>query len=679
MEHVPELGIDPNYVISRDRDGKVLSRFKDNKWDLRVYGATSTFSFESWWGAISQTPMDTLARKLTDEIKTICWLNIFETTANAGRSRGVAYLPQVTSLLRAIAKMAHALNITLAKAENCAQFQVALSSSIANGDRGFSMPATMMSLLKDMAFWHQLNTIKYPVPRLVPESGLRHFLTILQIKTSLLKDRREHHALIPTRLFGKIISGALNQLKMIEPYLHSLEEFIKAINSDPNLWIGSRRKTKKNLQRISRLNRNGDIQISPKIKGISLSTVETLERFGLTSYMNQVGLNNLQSIDAHISHLQILCIILIHAFSGMRSSEVKVMPFEPTVHLAANGFGDLPVLVSHLQKFTQRGNYSHPLVWATSKEGLYAVGIAQQLARLRWFRYHLPEDELPSNIPLFIGYELQSTAPQIHYSLPIAAALFNTPNWRAACESLGLMIEIEDLEELRLFDAFRAWDENPNFAVGKTWPLTSHQLRRSVAVYASRSGMVSLPALKTQFKHLSEVMTALYSENSTFAQNFLIDQNGKSINDGSVLMSFRDALAFNTSVHFHEQVIQSERQLSGPIGTEIQRAKDKNNLSKIFQCREETQMAVKQGRFSFKETPVGGCVLKGSCPHFAIDLALPCTSGCKHAILKPEKLETYIDSLRFDLASLSPKSRPYQLITQEIDFINSTYLKPVKN
>ena len=234
------------------------------------------------------------------------------------------------------------------------------------------------------------------------------------------------------------------------------------------------------------------------------------------------------------------------------------------------------------------------------------------------------------------------------------------------------------MEELRLFDAFRAWDENTSIAVGKIWPLTSHQFRRSVAVYASRSGMVSLPTLKTQFKHLSEVMTALYSENSTFAQNFLIDENGVPIDNGSVLMSFRDAVAFNTSVRFHEQVIQSERHLIGPIGAEIQRAKDKNSLPKIFQSREETQMAVRQSRFNFKETPVGGCVLKGSCPHFAIDLVLPCTSGCEHAILKPEKLETYIESLRFDLATLSPKSRPYQLIAKEIDFINSTYLKPAE-
>lgn len=306
---------------------------------------------------------------------------------------------------------------------------------------------------------------------------------------------------------------------------------------------------------------------------------------------------------------------------------------------------------------------------------MYAVSIAQQLGRIKWLQYYQTEDFLPSNIPLFIGAELQRSTPKIHYSLPIGTAPFSPESWRAACRSLGLTIEAEDLEELRVFDAFRAWDENPDFAVGKLWPLSSHQFRRSVAVYASRSGMVSLPTLKTQFKHLSENMTALYSENSTYAKNFLIDEQSKTIEAGSVLQSFRDAIAFNTSVRFHEQVIKSESKLKGSIGGQIQRGKDNNNLPKIFQSREATQIAVKQGRFSFKETPVGGCVLKGSCPHFAIDLVLPCTSGCEHAILKPEKLETYVESLRFDLTALSPKSRPYQLIAKEITFIESTYLK----
>lgn len=677
-EHVSKRGIDPDYVIARDKEGKVLSQFKHNIWDLRVYGAQCTFNFESWWDAKTQGPMDTLARKLTDEIKTICWLCIFETTTNAGRSRGISYLHKLMAILKAIAKMAYRLGIPLSEAENNPQFQVALRISIANTDKGFATPSSIMSLLQDVAFWNQLKTIECNVARLVPEADLTDLFKLLEHKDGIEQALKEHHPLIPTRLFGKIIAGAQERLKAAELYLPQLEAYINAVNSDPRLCANRAIDYAKNRIRVKKLHPNCAFQTWREAKAQSLSTAETLERFGLTSYAEQVGLKNLKSIDGHIANLQVLCIFLIHAFSGMRTSEVKVMPFNPIVNSAAKGFGDLPVFVSHLQKFTQRGNYSRPLVWATSKEGLYAVSIAQQLSRLKWFRTHSVDNTLPSNIPLFIGDEFASKAPKIHYMVPIATNPFSTQSWRSACQSLELVIEEEDLEELCLFDAFRTWDENPNFAVGKLWPLTSHQFRRSVAVYASRSGMVSLPTLKTQFKHLSEVMTALYSENSTYAQNFLIDENGKPIEDGSLLMSYRDAIAFNTSVRFHEQVIQSERQLSGPIGAEIQRAKDKNSLPKIFQSREETQMAVRQGRFDFKETPVGGCVLKGSCPHFAIDLVLPCTSGCEHAILKPEKLETYIESLSFDLATLSPKSRPYQLIAKEIDFINSTYLKPAE-
>ena len=674
-ELVNRSGIDPEYVIARDKVGNVLSRFKHNKWDCRIYGAGSTFNFDTWWNTNTRGPMDALALRLTEEIKVLFWLCMFETTANAGRSRGMSYLSQVLGILRAIAKMAHALNLPLAEADTNAQFQVALRSSIANVDHGFASPVAIMALLKDAAFWHQLKTVECSLARLVPEADLTHLLTLLQSKTRILEDQQEQYPLIPTRLLGKIISGAREQLKTAEPYLLRLEDYIKAVNADPSL-CANKGSYRDNLKRVRRLHPNCTFKTWPEVEGQSLSTAETLEKFGLTTYAKQAGLKDLTSIDGHITHLQVLCIFLIHAYSGMRRSEVRVMPFEPTVDSVAKGLGNLPVFISHLKKFTQRGNYSRPLVWATCEEGLYAARIAQQLSRLKWFRNHPGGETLPSNIPLFIGDEFTNTGPQIHYSLPIATTPFETRNWRAASQSLGLLIEAEDLEELLVFDAFRAGDENPDFAVGKLWTVKSHQLRRSVAVYASRSGMVSLPTLKTQFKHLSVVMTALYSENSSYAQNFLMDESGRPIDDDSAVMSFRDAIAFNTSVRFHEQVIQSEGELRGPIGVDLQRAKDSNNLPKIFLNREETQMAVKQGRFSFKETPVGGCVLKGSCPHFAIDLVLPCTSSCKHAILKPEKLKSYIESLRFDLATLSPKSRPHQLVTKEIDFITSTYLKP---
>lgn len=672
-DELAHSGIDPNYVISRDKNGNVLSLFIHNSWDCRIYGAKHIFHYESWWDTNTCGPMDNLAYTITDEIKKLHFLCQFETTANAGRTRGMSHILQVMSLLRAIAKIAHALAISLAEAHGSTKFQVALRSSISSVGQGFASQPALMALLKDAAFWQGVGTIRCEVPRLVPEADLSDVLTLLKKKRNVSVDQSEQNPLIPTRLFGKIISGALNQLKAAEPYLPRLEAYVKAVQSDPRLCVEGSSHYSMNVLRIREL--YPDQTFPAQGKQQCLSTLETMDRFELATYAKQVGLKSLNSIDGHITHLQVLCILLIHAFSGMRRSEVQVMPFEPIVHSAAKSFGDLPILVSHLQKFSKSGNYSRPVVWATSQEGLYAVRIAQQLTQIRWFRKHAKEDSLPSNIPLFMGSFVNRTARHAHYSFPIAFTPFGTDCWKAACQSLGLIIEAEDLEELRVFDAFRAWDENPNFAVGELWPLASHQFRRSVAVYSSRSKMVSLPTLKTQFKHLTEVMTALYSENSTFAENFLIDENGKPIDSNSVLTSFRDAVAFNTSVRFHEQVIQSEQRLKGAIGADIQRAKDKNNLPKIFQSREETEKAVKQGRFSFRETPVGGCVLKSSCTHFAVDLVLPCTNGCKEAILVREKLETYVESLRFDMKVLSPNSRPYQLIAKEIDFVTSNYIQ----
>lgn len=678
VECVPAAGIDPDFVISRNKEGQELSRFKDSEWDCRVYGAPHAYCFTTWWDKKSRGPMDDLARIITDEIKMLHWLSQFETTANASLSRGSSHLCALMIFLRAIAKIAYTLDTSLTKAHASAPFQVALRSSIASAGEGFKLHDVMIGLIKDATFWQGVQTIEYEVPRLVSEHELSNVLALLSLKKKKWLEDRKQTPLIPTRLLAQLIGGSLAQLRAAEPHLPKLENFIRTAYADPCLCADDKPQYEKNVKRVRRLYPDKEWPTWEDIKGPVLDTPKTLERFGLTEHMRQWGVNNFNSLQKHITHLQSLCALLILAFTGMRASEIKVMPFEPVVHQAAKGFGNLPVLVSHLKKFASADNYSRALVWATSEEGVYAVKIAQQLARLQWFRQRPIEHELPSNSPLFL-----STVDRIitneHYAVPTTRHPWNTEILRFSVESLGLIIEQEDLEELITFDAFRAWDQDPNFAVGQFWPLASHQFRRSVAVYASRSGMVSLPTLKTQYKHLSEVMTALYAESSTYAQSFLIDESGNPIENGSVLVSFRDAVAFNTSVRFHEQALQSESALSGPVGSDIQRAKDKHKLPKMFSSREETEKAVKLGRFSYRETPVGGCTHKGSCPHLGIDLVLPCTTGCPNAILIPEKLKTYIDSLRFDMEALSPKSRPYQMIALEIEFVTKNYLEPSEN
>lgn len=674
IERVTMGGIDPETVTARNLAGEVVSRFRDDSWDCRAYGQKSTFNFATWWDESKRGSMNRRARILTDEIKLIHWLLQNNTTANGGRSRGQATLREVMSPLKGIVKIAYRLALTLEEAEHYSDFQVALKTSITTSAVGFNNHDTLNILLSDLAHFQSVSNIQCEVPRLVPEDALHDTQSLLQRLKKKKLTKKEQTPLIPARLFAKLITGALDQLNVLEPHLPKLEAFIKAVYADPNLFCGNYVERKNNISRAKRLYPDREFSLD---KSMWVSKVETLKRYGLCELFAAHDIDSIRGVAKLITHYQVLCVMLIHAFSGMRKSEVCVMPYEPVIHQAAKGFGDLPVFVSHLKKFEQ-ANYSRALTWATSKEGVYAVKIAQQLARLDWFKSRPANEIFPDNAPLWIASRLGLQNHQGHYAIPIAQHLWGTDEWTNAVQSLGLVIEQDDIDELVTFDAFRNWDDDPRFSVGSLWPLTSHQFRRSVAVYASRSGMVSLPTLKTQYKHLSATMTAYYGENSSYAQSFLIDEKGNPIERASILSAFRDEKQFNASLLLHERVLQASEPLKGPKGTEIQLAKDRGKLPKMLSSRAETEKAIKQGRLSYKETPVGGCMLKGVCPHFGIDVVLPCTSNCKDAVLTKDKLRTYVENLRFEQEVMSPKSKPYKAIEAEILHVTQRYLEPAE-
>lgn len=677
VERISKIGLDPETVIARNLVGQVVSRFRDDTWDCRAYGQISPFYFASWWDESTRGPIDELARTLTDEIKLIHWLLQNNTTANGGRSRGQANARMVMSPLKGIAKIAYGLGITLDKAEHSTKFQAALKISIAASAVGFSSHNVLSNILADLAHFQSVLSIECSVPRLVPEDALHDTQSLLKRLKNKNLVKMQQTPLIPSRLFAKLITGALEQLNTLEPYLQKLETFIKVIYADPYLLCDGRDQWRSNMVRIKRIYPDREYSDYSTAKSACVSKAETLKRYGLYELLVAYDIDSLADVGKLITHCQVLCVMLIHTFSGMRQSEVRVMPYEPVIHQAAKGFGDLPVFVSHLKKFEQ-ANYSRALTWATSKEGVYAVQIAQQLGRLHWFRSHPNNEEPPSDAPLWIPSRSDRQSADGQYVLPIAKRLWNISNWADAVQSLGLVIEQDDIDELVMFDAFRNWDEDPRFSVGNLWPLASHQFRRSVAVYASRSGMVSLPALKTQYKHLSATMTAYYSENSSYAQSFLIDEKGNSIETASILSAFRDEKQFNASLLLHERVLQASEPLKGPKGTEIQLAKDRGKLPKMLSSRAETEKAIKQGRLSYKETPVGGCMLKGVCPHFGIDVVLPCTSNCKDAVLTKDKLKTYVENLRFEQEVMSSKSKPYKAIEAEILHVTQRYLEPAE-
>ena len=456
-----------------------------------------------------------------------------------------------------------------------------------------------------------------------------------------------------------------------EAYLDQLESFIKAVYRDPLLWCENGYGYSINIKRCKRLYPELKTELYKGIKRNTVGSLATIERFGLTEYFRTHGITCLRGLSRHISELQILCSFIVHAFTGMRRSEVEVMPYDPILSKTVSGFGEINLIVSHLKKFADN-NYSQATFWATSQAGVYAVSIAQKLARLQWFRQQPANGRFPTkNMPLWVGPKKRELH-QAHYAAPISGMLYSTQYINSVLTKLNVAIEKEDIEELVIFDAFRGWNEEPGFEVGNSWPLTSHQYRRSVAVYASRSGMVGLPTLKSQYKQLSAVLTALYAENSAFAQNFLIDEEGNQFDNASVLSEFNAAGEFNASVQFHEKVIAAESRLTGGRGTEIQLNKDRDTLPAIMANRDATLKAIKEGRLAYRETIVGGCMRKEVCESYGIDEVVPCVFECADSVIGGDggkKLKAYAEGLQMGLDEMDEDSPPYRVTLREIERI----------
>lgn len=87
----------------------------------------------------------------------------------------------------------------------------------------------------------------------------------------------------------------------------------------------------------------------------------------------------------------------------------------------------------------------------------------------------------------------------------------------------GIDIRQDDINELERFNPLIDWSEEYKIEVGEKWKFRPHQFRRSLVVYAIRSGMIQLAVLKKQLQHLTVDMTAYYGNSSATASNLFED------------------------------------------------------------------------------------------------------------------------------------------------------------
>ena len=189
-----------------------------------------------------------------------------------------------------------------------------------------------------------------------------------------------------------------------------------------------------------------------------------------------------------------------------------------------------------------------------------------------------------------------------------------------------------------------------------------------------------MPSLKFQFKHLSEVMTMLYRENASFAENILnIVKTGDS---HDVIRDYRNELMLLEAQEFEAHVVKSTDKLFGGSGSRFEQ--EKYNNPSWLNSIEEIEKRVKDGRISYRETAIGGCSSREMCDKFSLDEIIPCLAGCDDAILggddglglkRGAKLKKYKETLETELEYLEPEHPSAHLARKEITLIHQKLIE----
>lgn len=399
---------------------------------------------------------------------------------------------------------------------------------------------------------------------------------------------------------------------------------------------------------------------------------QAIKDHGLTSvFAGEFECPHLRSLQSCLRQMQDLVKTVIHLYTGMRDQEVMRIPYhcfsDQVVRQAVvDGEGierDKPQSVNMFSTTTKFTGYKKEGAWIAPGEVVRAVEVAQAICRGLAKLYKI---ELDARCPLFLKPSILSFTRN-----RAEVGVTNLKDSRGTAVH-RLLIKKEDLEELAQSDPSRDFYNEPAFAVGQPWPLTSHQFRRSLSFYGSSSGFLSLPTLRVQFKHMTIEMARYYSNHYDNLRTVFgyYDDKKKDFVLPSNHFAFEYQMAMPMSVanQLIADLLFDEEPLFGGTGSYMEKQKEriKSGEIQIEDVRADTEQRVKNGDISYRSTLLGGCSKVGRCDSFLLGDYTECLS-CVGAIIKRDKLNAAIKDATDELCSYVEGSGEYQIVKGDIE------------
>lgn len=592
-----KLIINPSNVTVYASDERVISRYEDNKWDIKYYDAAGALNFN-----LINNDVD------KETAKRILYLALMFGEGKNGSLIGGATLQGILQSVVHLHKLWTKKDIPLSSGFSD---RAAMSDAIHTLSASIIKKLPGLFLLLEKAGEYIDIYYKKDV----------QIEAIIRQKIQEFEQSHKQKAVIPVEIFVNSMNQRWEHIVKAENIMPQLESFIIQYQSNPSF--------------------GRSVAATGITRTEVISFYDAADIYNLNDFFSQYGISDIQKLANYITRLQCTSCHILYASSGMRHDEGKLLLIgcfrEPTT--------TQPALIAGFEK--KSGGKMRPQEWVTSNDIKRITDLNEKISKAMIHGLSIEQ----STIPLFV------TSTTLSYSIHKNRTKINPAELRIVQSNAQIELPLKKnqlilskkMKEdfLEVIDPFRDWDNDKWIKINKPWRFTFHQYRRTFAVYALNSGLVSLTALQKQFAHLMMTATAYYGKGSYNFKSPIISnskQHPKAMMEKE--KGALDTLVFIRNVLLNKNIIEKSTNpwMKNHVKDEI------NDPEAFIQSNWKViEKGIKNGMIFCKTTSLGKC--------FSIE---PCDS---HVTLNFTKCED-CSSAELDLKRINISIKEQEYITK---------------